>query len=234
MKSADPRIRAILFDYGGTLDGAGSHWLDRFVALYREAGTDIPFASLKSAFYEADRAAYAEPNVRSMSLGELMEFHVGVQLAALGIDDAALGRRLVERFVDSSSAALAESGVVLAELARDYALGVVSNFYGNVERILRDAGIRSSLRVVADSTRVGAEKPDASIFHFALARVGAAPDQTLHVGDSYERDVLAARAAGLRAAWLTPDAGSVDPAEHGAADVRVASLHELRAWLQRG
>ena len=120
-------VRAVLFDYGGTLDGAASHWLDRFVGLYREAAAEVPFDALKRAFYEADRAAYAEPRVRSMSLAELMEFHVRSQLAALRIDDAALRRFLVERFVDSSRAALAESRTVLAELAEHYALGVVSN-----------------------------------------------------------------------------------------------------------
>lgn len=225
------RFQAVLFDYGGTLDGPASHWLDRFVELFREAGADIPFAALKSAFYEADRAAYAEPRVRSMALDELMEFHVGVQLAALDIDDATLQRFVVDRFVESSRAALAESRTVLADLARDYALGVVSNFYGNVERILHDAGFGALLRVVADSTLVGAAKPDPAIFAFAVARLGTPADATLHVGDSYERDVLAARAAGLRAAWLNGDRQAVDTPE---AEVCVASLHDLRAWLVRG
>jgi putative hydrolase of the HAD superfamily len=227
-------LRAVLFDYGGTLDGAGTHWLDRFVGLYREAGADVPFEALKSAFYEADRAAYAEPRLRSASLAALMEFHVGVQLATLKRDDARLRRFLVERFVASSRAALAESRAVLAELAADYALGVVSNFYGNVERILRDAGIAPLLRVVADSTAVGAAKPDAAIFQHAVARLGTPASETLHVGDSYERDVLGARAAGLRAAWLTGDHAPTAAPDRAAADVRLASLRELRPWLLRG
>jgi putative hydrolase of the HAD superfamily len=224
-------VRGLLFDYGGTLDGAASHWLDRFAGLYRAAAVDVPFDRLKSAFYEADRAAYSDPRVRSMPLDELMEFHVSVQLAALDVDDAALRRFLVERFVESSRAALAESRAVLAELAGDYALGVVSNFYGNVERILHDAGFGDLLRVVADSTLVGAQKPSPAIFEFAVARLGAPAGATLHVGDSYERDVLAARAAGLRAAWLTRDPKAVDAPE---AEVCVGSLHDLRAWLARG
>ena len=52
---------AILFDYGGTLDGAASHWLDRMLELYREAGVEQPFERVKTAFYRADVAAYADP-----------------------------------------------------------------------------------------------------------------------------------------------------------------------------
>ena len=35
-------IRAVLFDMGGTLDGDGVHWLDRFARLYAEAGVTLP------------------------------------------------------------------------------------------------------------------------------------------------------------------------------------------------
>ena len=34
-------IRAILFDMGGTLDGDGVHWLDRFEILYARAGVAV-------------------------------------------------------------------------------------------------------------------------------------------------------------------------------------------------
>lgn len=226
------KLRAVLFDYGGTLDGPASHWLDRFVELYREAGIEVPFERLKDAFYAADRAAYAEARMRSASLGELMRFHVGVQLARLAIDDAALRRALVERFVDRSHAALAASRAVLAELAGDFALGVVSNFYGNVEHILRQAGFGPLLRVVADSTVVGAAKPDAAIFRHAVTRLGTAAEDTLHVGDSWERDVLGARAAGLRAVWLVDDDRQRPRHLPDSADGRIASLAALPPWLR--
>jgi hypothetical protein len=38
-------ITALLFDFGGTLDGP-AHWLDRFLASYRNAGIDISRADL--------------------------------------------------------------------------------------------------------------------------------------------------------------------------------------------
>jgi putative hydrolase of the HAD superfamily len=223
------QLDGILFDYGGTLDGPASHWLDRFVALYAAVGRPLPIETLKPAFYAADEAAYGDPTVAGMSLVELMEFHVGVQHARLGLDDPALRARLVAAFVAHSTTALADSRAVLERLAVPYRIGVVSNFYGNVERILADAGFAPLLTVVADSNRVGAMKPDRRIFDHALAALGTAPARTLHVGDSHERDVRAARALGLRSAWLVPADRGIDGDPH--ADLVVTSLDDLEELL---
>ena len=220
-------LEAILFDYGGTLDGPASHWLDRFVGLYRAAGAELPIERLKPAFYAADDAAYADPAVAEMSLEELMAFHVAVQHDRLGIADVALHRRLVDDFVAHTHAALADSHAILSRLAQRHRLGVVSNFYGNVGRILADTGFAPLLTVVADSNRVGAMKPDRRIFDHALAALGSDPARTLHVGDSHERDVRAAKSLGLRTAWLVPEARSGDP--H--ADIVTTSLNALEDIL---
>lgn len=226
-------LRAILFDYGGTLDGAASHWFDRMCALYEEAGVVLPVERAKRAFYRADAAAYADPRAADMSLAELMAFHVGVQLQELGLADDGLRDRLAGAFVARSHAAMCASRRVLERLAGHYRLGVVSNFYGNVGRILADAGIAPLLHVIADSTRVGCMKPDGRIFAHALAALGTAPGATLHVGDSYERDVCAARAVGLRTAWLVAPEGRPTP-PGCVADLVLCSLAELEPALAGG
>ena len=225
-------IRALLFDCGGTLDGPGRHWLDRFVDLYRDAGLDVSSECIKAAFYRADEAAYAEPRLAAVGLRELMEFHVGVQFACLGTGEAALQRQLVDRFVADSEAALAASRRVLDRLAARYRLGVVSNFYGNVASILAAADIAPLLAVIVDSTAAGVSKPDARIFARALSVLGVRAGETLHVGDSYERDVRGAHAAGLRTAWLVHTADAM-AASDCVADLRVRSLEELADHLER-
>ena len=54
------KVRAVCFDYGGTLDGPGSHWLPRFHQLYRDAGLALPFDRFRAAFDHATRCGYAE------------------------------------------------------------------------------------------------------------------------------------------------------------------------------
>ena len=56
-------IDGILFDLGGTLDGPGRPWVDRFVAAYREAGVEVPAERLRDACHAGTRAAYAEPSL---------------------------------------------------------------------------------------------------------------------------------------------------------------------------
>lgn len=96
------------------------------------------------------------------------------------------------------------------------ALVVVSNSDGSVERGLTDQGLRGLLDAVFDSQVVGFEKPDPRIFEHALARAGAQPERTLHVGDMYGADVVGARAAGIHAVLLDPhgDWGEVDCDRH--------------------
>jgi putative hydrolase of the HAD superfamily len=225
------QIHAVTFDYGGTLDGEASHWLDRFVALYGEAGVDLPFDRIKNAFYRADDVTYAEPRVLGMGLRELMDFHLAVQLDVLGLRDRTLQRILVDRFVARSWEALARSREILARLAPRFRLGVISNFYGNVGCILAEAGIAPLLKTVVDSTVVGVSKPDRRIFDQAVREIGTAANEVLHVGDSYERDVVAAHAAGLQAAWLVGPRKRAPERRECEPDWRLSSLEELAALL---
>ena len=88
--------------------------------------------------------------------------------------------------------------------AQGLRLVVVSNSDGTVEQSLADAGLRSYLTHVVDSTLAGYEKPDPRIFIHALAQAGAIAERTLHIGDLYHADVVGARGAGLHALLLDP------------------------------
>ena len=90
-------------------------------------------------------------------------------------------------------------------------LGVVSNSDGRVEEALTAAGIRDRFELVLDSALVGVEKPDPAIFRAALNALDVAPEETLYVGDLYDVDVVGARAAGIEAVLLVPDAGEPEP-----------------------
>lgn len=222
-------LRAVLFDYGGTLDGEASHWLDRFAALYRAAAVDIPFDHLREAFYAADEACYTERRIAQAGLVELMEFHVQFQLERLGRNSSDLHRYLVDRFVAASRASLAASRRILERLQPAFRLGVVSNFYGNVGHILAEAGYGPLLTVVADSHNIGLTKPDPQIYAWAVERLAVPAAEVMHVGDSYERDVLPAKAAGLHTAWL---AGTRTAQTQGPTpDLTLRSLDELLAYL---
>ena len=193
-------VRAVLFDYGGTLDG-GVHWLERFAQLYRASGFALPFERLRAAFDYATRCAYDDPGAAELDLQALVEYHVARQSEHLGLSNAAVAG-IVAEFVRASRAGLDDSRIVLARLHGRAALGVISNFYGNVHRILDEAKLAPLLTIIIDSAVVGVKKPDPEIFALAVRRIGCEPAQALYVGDSFENDVVGAHAAGLRTAWL--------------------------------
>ncbi len=180
-------VTTLLFDFGGTLDGP-AHWLDRFLASYRAAGIEISRADLDPAFEHATRIGYGATRVVTrFGLTDLVRFLVGHQfeylrksgpepLRATLDDSGAAGRhRFVEHvtnsFVRETSAGLARSREVIAPLQSRFQMGIVSNFYGNLDRILADAKLDRFFAAVADSSRVGIFKPDAGIFETALKKM---------------------------------------------------------------
>src|ERR1051325_7672891 len=67
--------RAVLFDYGGTLDGEGWHWFDRTLHLYRRAGCDLADDEIKRAFYRAEDAIGDEARRARYQLRPLLARH---------------------------------------------------------------------------------------------------------------------------------------------------------------
>ena len=108
-------------------------------------------------------------------------------------------------------------------------LTVVSNANGRLGALLERLSLATSFDCVLDSHDEGVEKPDPRIFEIALARSGAAPESTIHVGDLYQVDVVGARAAGLRGVLLDQK-GLYEDADCP----RVRSLADLADQVSRG
>jgi putative hydrolase of the HAD superfamily len=107
---------------------------------------------------------------------------------------------------------------------------VVSNWDASLEAVLVAIGLRAELDVVVSSGAYGAAKPDPAIFAEGLRRVGAEPDQALHVGDSIYEDVAGARAAGIEPVLLLRDGHRSAPqlADESSEGIRtIGSLSEV-------
>jgi HAD superfamily hydrolase (TIGR01549 family) len=141
--------------------------------------------------------------------------------------DRARGERVALRFLSEMSLAFARNRPVLETLGQRYRLGVVSNFYGNLEAVCESSGLGRLFGVMTDSRRVGAEKPEPAIFQAALAALRAAPETTVMVGDSLRRDYEGARRSGMGFIWIAPE--DVQATERDGAENRsvLASVTEL-------
>lgn len=119
------------------------------------------------------------------------------------VSDAAFGR-LATHFRDPASwRVYADVFDTLDELAaRGLALGIVSNWDSHLPRLLEALGLSPRFAVVAVSAIERTGKPDPEIFLRACQRLGVAPEESLHVGDSVREDYEAARTAGLSSLLL--------------------------------
>jgi putative hydrolase of the HAD superfamily len=217
-------LEAILLDYGGTLDGDALHWFDHFVRLYADAGMNLPTPMIKEAFYAADAALYREAEITAYGLERMVRCHVAFQLRHLDRDDPQLAARLADAFIADTRAAWDRNRPPLRRLAHHYRLGVVSNSYGNMPALLAEADL-APFTVILDSALVGIAKPDPALYTLAARRLDLPPAAILHVGDSWERDVVPAHTIGMRTAWLARP-GAATPAEP-AGVWRLGSLADL-------
>jgi HAD superfamily hydrolase (TIGR01509 family) len=195
--------RAILFDFGGTLDADGVTWKARVCRLFQDEGVAPAAGDFDRVFYAVDDALTATiPS--SLSFQETLALLATGVASGLDVRDAAVGDRVARRFLEAALAHLRGQAPLLDRLSARHALGVVSNFYGNLETVCAEAGIAHFFRVLIDSSRVGWRKPDPRIFQAALEPLGVTPAQALFVGDSLPRDMAGARALGMPHIWLTP------------------------------
>ena len=77
---------------------------------------------------------------------------------------------------------------------------ITNNGRPYMERALAQNGLKAAGVVSADTVR--AYKPHRELFEEALRISGCAPDEAVHIGDSYDTDVVGARAAGIRPVLL--------------------------------
>jgi putative hydrolase of the HAD superfamily len=224
-------LRALLFDYGGTLDAPGVPWVERFLEIYAAEGLDETEDRIRAAFGHATRCAYADEGIRDFGLAQTVVFHIDRQLEFLGRRAPRLAAAAGARFLHAARADLDYSRAVLQRLQHRCTLGVISNFYGNVNILLEEAGIAPLLSTIVDSTRVGVSKPDPAIFRIALDKIGCAAQEAMYVGDSFEKDVAGARGAGMRAGWLVGKSERVC-SQPALVDVRLRDLAELEKYLE--
>jgi len=219
----------VLLDFGGTLDADGLAWKERFYRLWRDEAAAESREAFDPVFYAADDALVgAIPT--TLSFEETVRRLADGIAAALAVRDARVTARVAARFLADAHRHLQRNYALLARLRPRYRLGIVSNFYGNLETVCHNVSIRPLFGVIVDSERVGISKPDPRIFMKALDGLGVMPADAVFVGDSAARDMAGARALGMRHIWLTgepaPPGGPCCPG-----DAMIQTFQDVEALL---
>ncbi len=221
VQRAIPR-QVVTFDAGQTLIDLDLDFLARRVG---ERGFRVDPAVLATAtptaWAEYDRLVDAGADHVTGWKG-----FVGAVLA--GIGDAALIDWLYEQNRPHNLWRRPIAG--MTELARELRLrgvrvAVLSNSEGRLAELLAEVGLADAFDAIIDSGVVHLEKPGRAIFDHTLEVLGAnhAP---IHIGDSYNADIVGARNAGWRAIWFGRRVAPVEDDQiaiaRDAGDVRAA------------
>lgn len=101
-----------------------------------------------------------------------------------------------------------ETKDLVADLARNYRLGIITNGSPDLqERKLAAVGLLSYFpkELVTVSELIGMAKPHPSVYAAACESAGVDPRDAVMMGDNYRADVEGAEAFGMSALWYVPD-----------------------------
>lgn len=245
-------IRAVVFDLFDTLVDLSMQDLPRVEIAGRlvpsTAGAlhdvvaqraDVDFERFMAILGAVDRGFRQERYARGLELPTLERFEAVVE--QLGLDLPDLAGALTEThmaMIRSQVSVPRHHSSVLLDLARRARLGLCSNFSHSAMALglLDEYGLAAHLDAVVISDAIGIRKPRSEIFEAVLDRLGVAPVETLHVGDSLSADVGGAAALGIRTAWITrrvPDARAVLQEHQGPdPDYVIEDLTEIGGLLE--
>lgn len=203
-------IKGIIFDYGGTIDSRGVHWSEIIWDGYQACRVPVSKEVFRDAYVYAERElARTRHILPHHNFHDLLLIKMRIELQWLSDNghlpaDAAANwaAPVADYCYDAARNSIAEARPTLDTLSERYPMVLVSNFYGNVEAVLEDFGLRHYFRQIIESAVVGVRKPDPAIFALGVEALGLRPEEVLVIGDSYKKDILPARSLGCRVAWL--------------------------------
>ncbi|MBT3603428.1 MAG: HAD family hydrolase [Candidatus Latescibacteria bacterium] len=216
-------MRLILFDGYGTL-------FDRAMeTLYETCQTvvdDLKLDMTREAFLN-HWDGYFFPMIRA---GEFMTFWnahmIGLNRAFDDLDVTGDSEKYVSGLFEAfGRVPLYEDVKPALEALEGVKTGVVSNAdHGHLTSALKTNGLVFEVVVSSESARC--YKPNVYIFYDALKQFDCKAEDALYVGDSQEDDIVGARRAGLKIAWLNRD-GAVRRDEIPEPDYEIENLAEL-------
>lgn len=213
-------IQGIIFDYGGTIDTNSLHWSEVLWEGYQSVGIPVSKDEFRTSYVFAERALAKHPYIKpthnfldlltikcDLETGDLVQrgiWNVGEeQRKRLSDNVAKYCYNYVLRILEISRP-------IIASLAEKYPLVLVSNFYGNIETILKDFNLEYFKEIV-ESAVVGVRKPDPQIFQLgveALRRVTGKNEEELPandivvIGDSFSKDIVPSNSIGCKTVWI--------------------------------
>ncbi|MGB7293607.1 MAG: HAD-IA family hydrolase [Thermodesulfobacteriota bacterium] len=204
-------IKAVFFDAADTLfyidDGLG-HVYSSVAAKYGPApDPKLVKAAFSNAFHSAPPLVFGDLSAEDRRVSEKKWWYSVVEnvFEEVGMFDRfdSYFDELFEVFRHGAWKLFPETQEVLTSLEnRGFRLGLISNFDTRVYDVCEALGIYNYFRSFVISSEAGFAKPSPEIFEIALNEQGVSAEESLHIGDSMEHDLLGAKTLGINAVLL--------------------------------
>ena len=138
------------------------------------------------------------------------------------------------RYINAKTLALLnENKQVLEHLKQaGYPMVLVSNFYGNINQVLKDAEIDGYFKEVIESAVVGVRKPNPAIFALGVCALDLPASQVLVVGDTYGKDIIPAHKLGCHTLWIKGLQWEEKKVDESIPDGIIKKLSEMEGFLK--
>jgi putative hydrolase of the HAD superfamily len=203
-------VRAVAFDAVGTLITPMPPAAEVYAAVGRRFGSRLDVAAIAECFHRAFRDEENRDRLSGWRTDAAREVERWRSIVANVLPDVVepekCFRSLWDHFARPESWQLvAGAPDVFAKLRRmGLRLGIATNFDSRLHSVLLGFPAFSREANIIISAEIGWRKPAAEFFAAVVERLGVSPGEALMVGDEFENDIEAARAAGLRAVLLDP------------------------------
>ena len=128
---------------------------------------------------------------------------------------------------------LHENKQVLEHLKQaGYPMVLVSNFYGNINQVLKDAEIDGYFKDVIESAVVGVRKPNPAIFALGVCALDLPASQVLVIGDTYGKDIIPAHKLGCHTLWIKGLQWEEKQVDESIPDGIIRKLSEMEEFLK--
>ncbi|HEV7380168.1 MAG TPA: HAD family hydrolase [Dyadobacter sp.] len=234
-------IKGVLIDYGGTIDTNGLHWGSVLWDAYQKFDVGITKEQFSKAYSFGERSLAINPIIKpSHSFYDTLELKIEQQFQFLKENGSDLPHELIKSIAkecnDFALATVRKAKPVLQELANQYPVILVSNFYGNINRVLEVFEIESFFQEIIESAVVKVRKPDPKIYQLGVEALGLTPEECVVIGDSFTKDIVPAKTIGCKAIWINVAGWEDTTVNHAGpyqADAEIKDFSEVQAIINQ-
>jgi putative hydrolase of the HAD superfamily len=201
-------MKGVLIDFGGTIDTDGRHWYKVFKQAYSCVAPAIEDDLLRQAYVYAERTLGKNPIVNpQFTFYKTLETKLSLQTDFLRENECSVTEVQSKQILDSCYAVVTTNinkvaRPELESMSECCPLVLVTNFYGNMNSVLKEFGIDRYFAGIVESAVEGVRKPNPDIFRLAVNRLGVLPADAVMIGDSLSKDIIPAMEVGCKTIWL--------------------------------